>query len=217
MTEVYDISLPLTSMLPVWPGSQRFEMARILRMSDGDYCNESSISLSIHTGTHIDAPWHFRDDGHRMESVDLAKMIGPVHVADLRGVSEISSRTLKSLDCPDGMNRLLLKTDNSELWHRGVETFETNFTALTVDAAEWLAEKEIDLVGIDYLSIQLYGDDNRTHEALLEAGIVILEGLNLHGIAPGEYELICLPLAIHGAEGAPARAVLRQLSDQTAT
>ncbi len=108
------------------------------------------------------------------------------------------------------MDRLLLHTQNSRLWAENVSVFSKDFVALTVDAAEWLAAKRIKLIGIDYLSIQLYGGSNRTHEVLLEAGIIILEGLDLHRVEPGEYELICLPLAILGADGAPARAVLRR-------
>ena len=210
VSDIIDISLPLSEDLPVWPGSERFSLKPIHRLSNGDHCNESAYSANIHTGTHIDVPWHFLNDGSKTDSVDLAQMIGTALVVWLPGVKRITPDVLQSIMLPRGTLRLLFRTDNSHLWAQGVSEFNKDFVALTVEAAEWLAKAGIGLVGIDYLSIQLFEDSSRTHEALLEAGIVILEGLNLHGIEPGSYELICLPLAVCGAEGAPARAVLRK-------
>lgn len=155
-------------------------------------------------------PWHFLNDGSKTDSIDLAQMIGAALVVWLPGVKRITPDVLESIMLPRGTVRLLFRTDNSHLWAQGVREFKKDFVALTVEAAEWLAKAGIGLVGIDYLSIQLFEDSSRTHEALLEVGIVILEGLNLHDIEPGSYELICLPLAVCGAEGAPARAVLRK-------
>jgi arylformamidase len=214
MADLIDISLVLSSRLPVWPGSQKFRLDPVHCLSRGDSCNESSYSANIHTGTHIDAPWHFLDEGKKTDSVDLENLIGPVLVIHLPNVKEITSQHLEALRIPKDTTRILFQTDNSLLWARGVCDFNKDFVALTADAAEWLAETGIRLVGIDYLSIQLFRDSNRTHEVLLTAEIVILEGLNLHGVKPGNYELICLPLAIEGAEGAPARAVLRRYSKQ---
>jgi arylformamidase len=209
VSEVIDISLPLSADLPVWPGSQRFKLEPVHRQDNGDHCNESAYAANIHTGTHIDAPWHFLNDGKLVNELDLTTMIGPALVAHLPGVTEISEEDLTSISLPRETRRLLLRTDNSELWARGIREFQKDFVALTVDAAEWLASSGISLVGIDYLSIQLFAGSDRTHKVLLNSGIVILEGLNLAGVEPGFHELICLPLSISGAEGAPARAILR--------
>ena len=115
---------------------------------------------------------------------------------------------------PNGTTRLLLHTRNSELWERGVTEFRKDFVALTSDAAQWLVDQGIRLIGVDYLSVHRYGDGPLTHQILLRAGIIIVEGLNLTDVAPGKYELICLPLRLDGADGAPARAVLRKLPER---
>jgi len=210
MNKIWDISLPLSSKLPVWPGNQRFELQPIHRLNHGAHCNESAYAGNIHTGTHIDVPWHFLDDGGKTESVSLDQLIGMATVVALPDVDRITREVLETLNIPETTRRLLFKTRNSLLWANHVSDFQPNFVALTVDAAQWLAEGRFFLVGIDYLSIQLFGGSNKTHEALLDANIIILEGLNLHDVEAGDYELLCLPLAISGAEGAPARAVLRR-------
>ena len=210
MNKIIDISLPLSSELPVWPGTQGFKLESVQRLSNGDHCNESAYSANIHTGTHIDMPWHFLNDGNKTDSLEIGRMIGPALVIWLPDVKEITPEVLDSVRIPEGTKRLIFRTDNSVLWGEGELEFKRNFVALTTKAATWLVEAGIDLVGIDYLSIQLYGDSTKTHEILLQAGILILEGLNLFEVQPGTYELICLPLAIFGAEGAPARAILRE-------
>lgn len=210
MSEIIDISLPLSSSLPVWPGSQVFKLEATKRMSDGDHCNESSYSANIHTGTHIDLPWHFVQDGYKTDALLLDRMVGPVVVVWIPEIKEVTSELLESIQIPKGTERVLFRTDNSNLWKQGDFKFKKDFVALTAGAATWLVNAGIKLVGVDYLSIQLFGDSNQTHEILLKADVVIIEGLNLSAVAPGTYELICLPLAISGAEGAPARAILRK-------
>lgn len=210
VNKIFDISLPLSSSLPVWPGSQPFRLEATQRISDGNNCNESSYSSNIHTGTHIDMPWHFLNDGSKTESLDLGRMIGSALVVWLPDIKIITPKVLESIRIPEGTDKLIFRTDNSTLWGQGEFEFKRDFVALTVKAAEWLVGAGIDLVGIDYLSIQLFGDSSQTHEILLQADILILEGLNLCEVLPGTYELICLPLAIVGAEGAPARAILRK-------
>ena len=210
MSELFDISLPLSSELPVWPGTQAFKLEPLNRISRGDQHNESAFLANIHTGTHIDMPWHFLPGGAKTDSLELERLIGPVLVAWLPDVRRITPEVLESIGIPENTVRLLFRTDNSIQWEQGEVEFKEDFVALTAEAATWLVEAGISLVGIDYLSIQLFNDSNQTHEILLQSNILILEGLNLHGILPGNYELICLPLAISGAEGAPARAVLRK-------
>lgn len=210
MSEFIDISLPLSSSLPVWPGTQAFNLEPVNRLSEGGHCNESAYSANIHTGTHIDMPWHFLNDGSKTDSLDLRRLIGSALIVWLPGIKKITPEVLESIDLPDGTDRLIFRTDNSILWGHGEMEFKKDFVALTVEATAWLVNAGIRLVGIDYLSIQLFGDSKQTHEVLLQAEILILEGLNLYEVLPGTYELICLPLAICGAEGAPARAVLRK-------
>jgi arylformamidase len=210
VSEIFDISLPLSSSLPVWPGTQVFKLEPMRRLSDGDHCNESAYSANIHTGTHIDVPWHFLDDGYKTDSLEIGRLIGPVIVVWLPGIKKITPQILESIDLPEDIDRLIFRTDNSILWGQGELEFKKDFVALTAESATWLVDAGIRLVGIDYLSIQLFGDSSETHETLLQADVLILEGLNLDGILAGKYELICLPLSILGAEGAPARAVLRK-------
>lgn len=209
MSVFIDISLPLDNHLPTWPGDDGFSLKQV-KWLDRDGCNETRVNMGSHVGTHIDAPLHFVKDGTTVEQLPLEHLIGPVHVADVGDVAEISAQTLAGLNLPADIERLLLKTRNSLLWAAGEKIFYEEFAALTLDGAEWLARRAFRLVGIDYLSIQRFHDSNATHAALLGHNIIILEGLNLAGVLPGSYELICLPLPVVGAEGAPVRAVLRR-------
>jgi arylformamidase len=163
------------------------------------YCN-------VHTGTHIDAPLHHLPDGLSAADISLDALIGPAVVVDLSEIDVVTAETLERLNLSASTQRLLLRTRNSRLWVEGVREFRTDYVALTADAAQWIVDHGIRLIGMDYLSVQRYHDGPETHLILLRAGVVIVEGLNL----AGEYELICLPLRLVGAEGAPARAILRQ-------
>lgn len=206
--QVFDISVPLGSELPVWPGSPGAAVKPLQRLSRGDESNVSHLSLELHTGTHVDAPWHFLDDGGDVESMSLEDLIGPALVSDV-GDREVMDRGyLESSDIPGDTTRVLFKTANSRLWKQ--PTFSRQYVALTAEAAEWVVERGIRLVGIDYLSIQRFEDDPETHRILLRAGVVIVEGLDLSQVESGEYELICLPIKIRGVESAPARVILRR-------
>ncbi len=202
-----DISAPVgPGSVPTWPGSPSPAFERRLDIARGDEVTDTTISLSVHTGTHIDAPAHFSGCGATTDAVDLADLIGRCYVADLRGTALIDADRLARARIPDGVERLLLRTDNSDRW---APSFDPEFTALTPDAATWIVERGIRLVGIDYLSIQPFEGSRAVHDTLLEAAVVILEGLVLRDVEAKAYELICLPLALIGCEGAPARAVLR--------
>lgn len=204
--KIIDISLPLSVDLPVWPNSQGFQIRQIACCESDGY-NESVLTMGTHVGTHIDAPKHFFDEGVSVDQLKIETLIGEAFVVSIDG--PLSADVLGTIDLPDKVERLLLKTSNSELWRTKQQTFFENYDAITSDGAEWLVGRGIKLVGIDYLSIQQFGDSNLTHKILLAAGVVILEGLNLSAVNDGTYELICLPLSIRGAEGAPARAILR--------
>jgi arylformamidase len=209
--DIIDISLPLDSGMPIWPGSSGFRLRKTLSLEAGDPCNVSQLDCDVHTGTHVDAPAHFIKSGITIEKLPLEMMVGAATVVYIQGAESITAAQLASLSLPLGIKRLLFRTDNSELWQNNGRRFTSDYVGLTCDAAEWIVNRGIQLVGIDYLSIQHYDDTPRTHEILLGAQVIILEGLNLAKVKPGEYELICLPLRLTGAEGAPARVVLRRI------
>lgn len=183
-----------------------------MSLEAGDPANVSRLDCDVHVGTHLDVPRHFLEDGATVEQVPLDILVGSAIVAHLPEVDSITASCLADLSLPPGTERFLLRTRNSEFWAAGVTEFRKDYVALTADAARWAVDQGIRLIGVDYLSVQRYDDSPLTHKIFLEAGVIILEGLNLAGVQPGAYELICLPIHLVGAEGAPARAVLRVLS-----
>lgn len=211
LTNIIDISLLIQSEMPIWPGSVGFRIMPSMRIVAGDNANVSRFESDLHVGTHIDAPWHFLDGGHTVEKLSLESLVGLSTVAYLPEAKTITPNVLSRLSLSSSCRRLLLRTKNSDLWASGVTEFRKDYVALTADGARWVVNRGIHLIGVDYLSVQRYSDNPITHQILLRAGIVILEGLNLAGVVPGVYELICLPLRIAKAEAAPARAVLRRL------
>lgn len=207
---IIDISLPLHSKLPFWPGSPGFKLVHSTRLEDGAPSNNSKIESDVHAGTHIDAPLHFIRNGRSIDQLPLELLIGPAFLAHLPDVDSITDKVLEEIPLDRGTKRLLLRTKNSNLWKNSVQKFNSEYVAITPEAARWIVNHEIQVVGIDYLSIQLYHDKtSATHEILLENNIIVVEGLNLECVEQGVYEFICLPINIQGAEGAPARAILR--------
>ncbi len=209
--KIVDVSLPLTTDIAAWPGSIGFELTWVDRMETGHECNNSRIACDTHIGTHVDAPLHFVNTGRTVDQIPPELLIGPCRVVYLPGLQKIDAETLSSLKLATDTRRLLLKTDNSNLWIANEKKFKKNFVCLTEGGARWLVQRQISLVGIDYLSIGSYSNGVKTHQVLLEANVVVLEGLNLSEVVTGEYELICLPLKLVGAEGAPARVLLRKM------
>ena len=206
---IIDISLPLTESIVTWPGDPPFQIKRRHDLNNGDDATVSELSLGAHTGTHIDAPAHFIAGGPGVESLDLQNLIGPVVVLDVDDeVEEITDSVLANLGIPDNAERLLFRTANSQRRLSEQAAFSEDFVAISEAGARWLAARGIRLIGIDYLSIAPFADGVPPHKILLEAGVILVEGLNLSNVTPGDYELICLPLKIVGAEAAPARAVL---------
>jgi arylformamidase len=206
-----DVTLPISPESIVWPGDPAVTVEKVAAIAAGDICTVTRLALGAHTGTHLDAPAHFLGDGAGVETLDLHVLIGPALVIKLCGVPEITAELLEAAGIPPDTTRLLLKTDNSNRWAAGETTFAEDFVALTDDGAAWCVENGIRLVGIDYLSIAPFTAPIECHQTLLRAGIIPVEGLNLHHVDPGEYQLICLPLLIPGSDGAPVRAVLQSL------
>ncbi len=202
---LYDISRPLSCTLPVFPGDPEVQLAPITEAAP---FHLTRLSLGSHSGTHIDAPAHLLENGPGVDHIPLDTLIGPCRVVDLsKDRGPISAAELEACELA-GVSRLLLRTRNSQLWKN--RAFCENYIGLTADAAALLVALNIKLVGIDYLSIEPFKGDGTVHRTLLEAGTVILEGLDLGSILPGDYELICLPLKIEGGDGAPCRTVLRK-------
>jgi arylformamidase len=211
MTVFHDISLPISERLITYPGDPPIQLPAHARIADGDDVNVTRLSFGSHTGTHVDAPLHFIDDARAVDELPLDILIGPVRVAEFdRGVSGIGEDELREAGI-DGETRLLLKTRNRDLLES--EAFREDFTYLTGAGADYLLEAGVKLVGIDYLSIEEFdADEPVAHKRLLEQEVIIVEGLDLRGVPAGRYELICLPLRLAGLDGAPARAVLRELA-----
>jgi arylformamidase len=204
--KIYDVSVPISSEMPVYPGDPGIKIELRESIAKGSVCNVSSISLGSHTGTHIDPPYHFIESGIKVDQIPLNLLIGRTHVVETTS-AKIDKSILKEIDLSNTI-RLIFKTRNSYIWSSN--KFVEDYVYLTPDAAEILVESGIKLVGIDYLSIEQYGSTNyQTHKTLLGNGVVIVEGLNLAEVDPGDYEMICLPLKIKDADGAPARVILR--------
>jgi arylformamidase len=204
-----DISVPIRDGMFTFEGDPAVHLERAASMADGAICNVSRLDFGVHSGTHIDAPVHFIDHAAGIETVPLDILVGPAEVIDATALDRHMDRpAIERLEIPSGTERVLFRTRNVELWKRG--SFAPSFVALAADGARALVERGVRLVGADYLSIAPFGDPVDTHVALLGAGVVIVEGLDLRAIEPGPYDLICLPLLIPGADGGPARAILRR-------
>ena len=217
MEEIIDITVPLTTEMPIWPGCKGIRITPVMRLDEGDSSNVSRLDCNLHTGTHVDAPRHFLQNGTTVEQLPLDALVGRSYVAYLPDAGDITPRNLMDLNLPSGIERLLLRTRNSELWAAGTTEFRKDFVALTHEAAQWIVDSKIRLIGVDYLSVQRYSDDSKTHQILLGADTVLLEGLDLSKVQKGFYELICLPLRLVGAEASPARAILRQIREPSTT
>lgn len=204
---IIDISVPMTKDTVVYPGNPAFETE--VSVSEASKSRLTRLSFSSHFGTHIDAPNHADQSMGGIESYDLERFVGVCRVIDCTGCKDsVDRETLEGAQI-EGGERILLKTTNSQ---RGLDAFYEDFVYLHPDAASYVAEVGVALVGIDYFSIKQRGSsDNRPHTSLLSAGIPIIEGLNLAGVTPATYELLALPLALDGIDGSPCRAVLRTL------
>ena len=206
----YDISLSISPDLVVWPDDPSIEITRKSKIEDGADMNATHVQMSAHSGTHIDAPFHFLESGETVENISLDMMIGRAYVLHVPGVKIITREILEKSPIPPRTKRILFKTDNSELWSTGNSSkFKDDYVSLDVEAAKYMIKRGVKLVGIDYLSIAPFNDPIPTHKTLLESGVVILEGINLSEVSQGRYTLYCLPLKISGSDGAPARAILQ--------
>lgn len=207
--KVHDITLTLEPGMVVWPGDPEVVLGRIKKIEDGANANVSTIAMGVHTGTHVDAPYHFLSDGDTVENMLLEVLIGRVKLVEIEeSINEITRDVLESVNLEDGVERVLFKTRNSKFLSDHSVGFNEDFVGIDAGASELLVEKGVRLVGIDYLSIAPYKRSRPTHEVMLRAKMVIIEGVDLSSVEPGDYTLYCLPLKLKDTEGAPARVIL---------
>ena len=203
-----DVTVPVRGGMVHWPGNPGVDIERTEDLAKGDPATVSRLTLGVHSGTHVDAPVHFIAEGTGIDAVPLSDLIGPVRVLPIQDPRSIGVAELRAFE-PQAGERLLFKTRNSaRCWSR--PDFVADFVYLSLEGARFLVERKVRTVGIDYLSIAGIDEGVPTHRALLEAGVCIIEGLDLSRVEPGRYEMVCLPLRLAGADGAPARVVVRR-------
>jgi arylformamidase len=211
---IYDLTVPLTNEMPTYPGDPGIQIRDWHSLANGDAANVTHLNFSAHTGTHVDAPSHFIEGAAKVESLPLDILIGKVQVIEVPNTFLSIDKAFVSHHCESGSSRFLFKTRNSKFWQEETAQFHHDFTYLELSAAEQLVKQGAKLVGIDYLSIEQFGQKQHpTHLALLSHGVIIVEGLNLAEVPAGHYELICLPMRIRSGkgDGAPARAIIRTI------
>lgn len=212
--KIYDITVPISAELPVYPGDPSIELERVMSLEKGDIANVTRLCCSTHTGTHVDPPSHFIAGAMSLDQLPLETLIGTARVVDVGDVPAIDAVVLDGCDL-NGATRVLFKTRNSSFWPPlpdASNIFHEDFVYIEPDAARRLVELGVRLVGIDYLSVEKFNfAEPATHLILLGANVIIVEGLALRDVAPGDYELLCLPLKIKDGDGSPARVVLREI------
>jgi arylformamidase len=212
--EVFDITVPFSPNVPTWPTHPPTTVEPMRRVANGDQSNVSRIDISSHAGTHVDANWHFIDDGAKLLEIPLSRWNGPCHVARIPDdVAVVAVADLEAAAIPPGTERLLLRTRNSRDWatwdHDAPLPFRQDYVGVAPDAARWLVDRGVRVIGIDSLSVGPFGDANReTHTTLLGNDVLVIETLDLSRVEPGAYDLVCLPLKLAIGDGAPARVLL---------
>ena len=205
----YDISLNLSTDTVRWVMAPPLEVHERRRMSRGDDANASALTVSVHAGTHVDAPFHFLPDGPGIDALPLDRFMGPALVHAVNADRYITEAHVNAIPL-DGATRVLFKTRNSDLLRQ--HDYDPDFVAFSLEAARALVARGVELVGLDYLSVAHADEQVPVHRAFLDHGVVLLEGIDLSEIVPGRYELICFPLRLRGLDGAPCRAVLRDFT-----
>ena len=207
MSNIIDISIEISEQLPVWPGEKGVVIQQTRVMDEGDSCNVSFFTMGMHAGTHVDVPLHFVRDGKDTASVELDRFVGRAKVFEFNSKVEVGVTDLQGLDITKDDIVLLKVLKNEKLLSDNA--FHKDYVYLSTEAASFLVRKGIKAVGINYFSIEKFNlPGNTTHKMLLENGVVIIEGLKLEAVLPGEYQVICFPLKLKGGNGSPARAVL---------
>ncbi len=206
---IYDVSLPIHNNMMPFFHDPTAHVYRVRDLDKGEDANVSEIKMGCHCGTHLDAPVHFVAGAPGVDSLSLDDLIGPVLVVEFPdSLQQIHASDLERAGIPAGTKRVLFKTRNSKDWERKETEFHQDYCGVESDAAEWLIERDVKVVGLDHLSICPFHDLLTTHRLFFNARTIVIEGLDLSGIKPGLYQLICMPLNIQGADGAPCRVAL---------
>ena len=208
---VHDVTVTMRADMPTWAGEKGPSIEPLKRIARGDSSNVSLVSFGDHTGTHVDPPVHFIEGADGMDQVPPEILVGPCRVVGYAEDDHVSAKWLAAAGIPHGTERILFKTRNSELWRDPTRPFEQDFIALDETAAHWLVDAGVRLVGVDYLSVEPFGSGkigHPVHVTLLRARVAIVEGLDLHDVEPGEYEIACGPLKLKDGTGGPARVYL---------
>jgi arylformamidase len=209
--KIHDVSLVLRPDMITWPGEPAPKIQPLRRIAKGDTANVSVVTLSDHAGTHVDPPIHFLEGGNTVDRLPLEAFVGPCVVVAFDGPGHVSAEWLDRAKIAAGTERILFKTKNSARWDDANASFTRDFTTINASAARWCVEHKVRLVGVDYLSIEPQGAEKEgypVHKTLLGANVVIIEGLDLRSVAPGQYELVCAPIKLLDGDGAPARVLL---------
>ncbi len=207
---IYDITIPISNDTPVWTGDKEVRIYRNRAIAAGADYNVSLLEMGVHTGTHMDAPYHVNDAGRTVDQIPLEQLVGQAQVVVVPPeIETIDADFLAECRLAAGVQRVLFKTRNSRFWNDQPLRFREDFIGVEASGARWLIEKGVVLAGIDWFSISPMNDLKTPHEVLLCSGAVILENLDLRKVPAGSYELICLPLKLAGTDGASVRAILR--------
>lgn len=216
VSTLYDITVPISSDMIIWPGDPQVEVRQVSAISQGAESNVSTLRMSVHTGTHIDAPKHFLDDGKTIEQIDLQKLMGTVFVMVIGDEIPVITKEIlerhPAFTALKKVRKVLFKTGNSVFWPNSSHAFQQDFVGLDHTAAQCLADLGMELVGMDYLSIATFNETEAPHKILLEKEVVLLESIDLTEVPEGTYEMVCLPMLLNGSEGAPARVILKSKS-----
>ena len=206
--KLIDVTVPLDGHLPAYPGNTPFQVEPIKRISNGDTSNVSTLHMSAHSGTHVDAPRHFFDEAAGTDELPIELLLGRALVVEVTSRHSIGVEDLAGIDLSEVI-RVLFKTVNSRLW--GSPDFRPDYVGLTEAGARHLVDRGVKVVGVDYLSVEEFRKPGApAHRVLLGSGAIVIEGLNLLDVEPGHYDMFCLPLRIVGCDGAPARVILRR-------
>jgi arylformamidase len=207
---MYDITIPISQDTPVWTGDKEVKIYRDRSIAAGADYNVSLLEMGVHTGTHMDAPFHVIDGGRTVDQIPLEQLIGRTQVVVVPPeIESIDADFLSNCGLPEDGKRVLFKTRNSKFWNDQPLRFREDFIGVDASGANWLIENSVILAGIDWFSISPMTDLRTPHEILLKGGAIVLENLDLRKVPTGSYELICLPLKLTGTDGAPVRAILR--------
>ena len=206
---IHDVTLTISENLITWPSDPTVSIRKTRLISQGNSCNVSELKFGSHCGTHIDAPYHFEENGIKIDQIPLDYLIGNATVFEIKNKEKIDLEDIKPLKLKN-KKRVIFKTINSAYWK--LPEFKKDFVYITKEAAQHLVDRCVKVVGIDYLSIEKFGNKPAdTHHIFLRNGVVLIEGLDLGNVKEGDYELIALPLKIKDGDGSPARVILRTL------